>query len=96
MIEWPEKADPKLEKSFSRWDKASRWSIGIIVFLAVYLFLYPALLLWLDDPDNFDLEEKIPEGAYEAVEITFLPHIYCYDHFQFYEAYLDWLDEKVR
>ncbi len=71
------------------------WSINGVGLLVGYVLVYPALYIYLDSDPGPAVADHLPDWFFTALEVTLWPLGVFYDESPGYEAYIDWLGERI-
>lgn len=84
--------------SFAGRVRGKRWGIWGVIALGVvlsYLFLYPVVLIPIEDADGSGTLLDLPEWADEVVDMSELPLFWLIDNCDPYHDYVQWLVNRM-
>ena len=90
-----ENLHPDVEEKLGRFNKIAVRSLIIAGALAIYFFVYPILLTWLDDERGFNISEKVPEWLYNGIGLSAYPIVFLMEIIQPYEDYIVSLEKFI-
>ncbi|MGY8644239.1 MAG: hypothetical protein ACKVJU_24485 [Verrucomicrobiales bacterium] len=82
-----------LEEKWSRWKRPIQYVTRAAFILILYVFIYPAILLYFDN--NETTVDEAPEVISDTIYFPAIPIEYLYEHLKTYKTYIDWLDEMM-